>query len=136
MYLHGILHRIEGDVENARCWYGDVKESDVLKSVWGDRGGEEGWRAFLGRAEWVKERRAGRSKGEKDSEEEKVDWRKEEEELMETSLWELKTVLGFLERKFGTEEVREATKVWVQPDKTHADKANAMIVGGEGWREF
>ena len=32
MYLHGILHRIEGDYENARAWYKDSRSSDVFQS--------------------------------------------------------------------------------------------------------
>ncbi|KAL6242715.1 hypothetical protein RBB50_010361 [Rhinocladiella similis] len=34
MYLHGILHRVEGDIENARAWYGDVKNEEVFRFVW------------------------------------------------------------------------------------------------------
>jgi hypothetical protein len=41
MMLHGILHRIEGDYENARAWYRDVKDSDVFRTVWGDGGSEK-----------------------------------------------------------------------------------------------
>ncbi|KAL2064887.1 hypothetical protein VTL71DRAFT_4027 [Oculimacula yallundae] len=52
MFLHGILHRIEGDYDNARMWYSDVakdeSESDenIYENVWGnvrgDDGGEQG----------------------------------------------------------------------------------------------
>lgn len=35
MLLHGILHRIEGDYDNARVWYRDVSRSDVFRHVWG-----------------------------------------------------------------------------------------------------
>ncbi|KAK5458171.1 hypothetical protein LTS15_004250 [Exophiala xenobiotica] len=38
MYAHGILHRLEGDIDNARAWYGDVKDAQVFQAVWG--GGE------------------------------------------------------------------------------------------------
>ncbi|KAL8745317.1 MAG: hypothetical protein Q9184_007892, partial [Pyrenodesmia sp. 2 TL-2023] len=34
MYLHGILHRIEGDYDNARAWYGNVEASEVFGFVW------------------------------------------------------------------------------------------------------
>jgi hypothetical protein len=149
MYLHGILHRIEGDVDNARCWYDDVMGSEVLEGVWGKASGakaaeerrEKGrgtgteWEGFLDRVARWRDRAAGRVKK---SESGEVDWEREETELKEKSLWELKKVLEFVERKFGTEAVgvAEAKAVWVQPDKEHGDKANAMIVGGEGWREF
>ena len=38
MMLHGILHRIEGDYDNARAWYRDVKDSEVFLAVWGEDG--------------------------------------------------------------------------------------------------
>ena len=38
MFLHGILHRVEGDYDNARAWYRDVKESDVFAYAWGRSG--------------------------------------------------------------------------------------------------
>ncbi|KAI4246445.1 MAG: hypothetical protein LQ352_006388, partial [Teloschistes flavicans] len=34
MFLHGILHRIEGDYDNARAWYSNVADSDVFKFTW------------------------------------------------------------------------------------------------------
>lgn len=34
MLLHGLLHRYEGDIENARAWYGDVTGSSVMEFVW------------------------------------------------------------------------------------------------------
>lgn len=42
MYLHGVLHRVEGDLANARAWYGDVRESVVFQAVWGDDRGMGG----------------------------------------------------------------------------------------------
>jgi hypothetical protein len=42
MFLHGILHRVEGDVANARAWYADVRASDVFEAVWGEDGGGGG----------------------------------------------------------------------------------------------
>ena len=37
--LHAVLHRIEGDIANARCWYYDVRSSDVFHHVW--EGGQQ-----------------------------------------------------------------------------------------------
>jgi hypothetical protein len=45
MFLHGILHRIEGDYDNSRVWYGDVKDSEVFAYAWmrsSERGGGGG----------------------------------------------------------------------------------------------
>ncbi|KAJ4506836.1 hypothetical protein HRR83_002943 [Exophiala dermatitidis] len=36
MYVHGILHRVEGDLDNARAWYGDVCGEEVFRVVWDD----------------------------------------------------------------------------------------------------
>jgi len=35
MYLHAILHRLEGDYNNCRAWYGNVCASDVFLNFWG-----------------------------------------------------------------------------------------------------
>lgn len=132
MYLHGVLHRIEGDVDNARCWYGDVKDSEVLKRVW--NASETSWEQFLDRIEYQKEIMAGRT--ERKMQADKVNSETERADLQNISLWELREILHFCEDKFGTGEVTDASKTWVQPEAQVADKANAMIVGGEGWREF
>jgi hypothetical protein len=132
MFLHGILHRIEGDIENARCWYGDVEDSDVLKHVWASS--DLSWEQFLNRVEKQKDIMAGRKNSREETQPE--DRQAEQESLRKTSLWELKEVLGFCEGKFGISEVADAGSTWVQPEAAVADKSNAMIVGGEGWREF
>ncbi|KAH0006328.1 hypothetical protein KCU78_g12374, partial [Aureobasidium melanogenum] len=41
MYLHGILHRIEGDFNNTRAWYHDVSGSEPFELVWGKATDEE-----------------------------------------------------------------------------------------------
>jgi hypothetical protein len=50
MILHGILHRIEGDYENSRAWYRDVKETEAFQAIWGE-GGLNKAIAFLRRIE-------------------------------------------------------------------------------------
>lgn len=135
MYLHGILHRVEGDIQNARCWYGDVQTSEVLNHVW--RGSEGTWQAFLDRVERFKDAMAGRKRSTpQPASMVQLDWGKEREELGNISLWELREVLCFLEERVGIDEVLDASSLWVQPDDQVADKANSMIVGGEGWRQF
>jgi hypothetical protein len=129
MYLHGILHRIEGDVENARCWYGDVDGAEVLRAVWGGGEAKADWRVFLDRVEARRDVHAGRAKGGQSAEEEDV-------ELSRISLWELERLLDVLENMLGLEAMADSSAVWVQPDKEIGEKGNAMIVGGEGWREF
>ena len=127
MFLHGILHRIEGDYDNTRAWYGDVAESEVFQHTW--PGGVDEARSFIDRVEkWRKEGQKGYSA--------KEEYEAETERLKEESLGELKRVLEFCERKFGTGEVEEASKAWVKMDAKHAEKASEMVTGGEGWRQF
>ncbi|CZR66113.1 uncharacterized protein PAC_16014 [Phialocephala subalpina] len=126
MYLHGILHRIEGDVDNARAWYRDVKETDVFRAAW-EEGGLERAMDFMGKVEGVKGIVRGGKLNGGDGE---VD------EVREESLMELKAVLGFCEIFFGTGKVEDASGVWVSMSEKNKDIAEKMIAGGEGWRRF
>lgn len=118
MFLHGILHRIEGDYENARAWYGNVAGSAVFEEVWGG-GGEEEARGFIGRVEGFVKRAEG-----------------EKEVLGEESLREIKAVVEYCRRKFGEEEVLDATGAWVKPGEEHRRMGEEMVSGGEGFRKF
>lgn len=139
MFLHGILHRVETDITNTRAWYAKIEDTDVFRHVWGSD--EEGWKGFLGRLERWRDSVASRkgSKGKMNVNGNgggMDDWKKEEEELRKLSLWEIMEVVKYCERKFGVERVDDATDCWVKNDAQIGDKANAMLVGGEGWREF
>ncbi|OCT55001.1 hypothetical protein CLCR_03157 [Cladophialophora carrionii] len=149
MYLHGLLHRIEGDLDNARAWYGDVKESEVFKWVWGgmDSGGDDASHpttspeaafqsatSFLNRVEVCKNSSVStKSRSDAISPEKDVP---AEDELASISLREIRRLLSFCEQKFGTKPVMDASDVWVSMNEKHADKATQMITGGEGWRTF
>ncbi|KIW71297.1 hypothetical protein PV04_03479 [Phialophora macrospora] len=149
MYLHGLLHRIEGDLDNTRAWYGDVKESAAFKWVWGgmnsERDGssnkmtssEEAFQSamsFLDGLEVYKnsllpaKAASHRRPSGKDV--------PVEAELADVSLREIRRLLSFCEEKFGIDSVGDASDVWVSMSEKHADKANQMISGGEGWRVF
>jgi hypothetical protein len=132
MYLHGILHRIEGDIDNARCWYRDVSDSDVFTAVWSSSDTNGEWATFLDSVEKHRDAHAGRIEA---SQGQGID-ADEDIELSKISLWELKRLLEVLEARLGLDEMADSSKIWVQPDKEIGDKGNAMIVGGEGWREF
>lgn len=137
MFLHGILHRLEGDIQNARCWYGDVKDSEVLKHVWSRSHSDGTWEQFLDRVERQRDAMAGRQgSGAAGAQRGANSAGGERADLQRISLWELTEVLHFLEDKFGIQEVADAGSTWVQSEGQVTDKANAMIVGGEGWREF
>lgn len=117
MYIHGILHRIEGDYDNARAWYGNVQDSDALKAAW--PGGLDEARKFIDGIEALRKRKEGNIA-----------------ELEGVSRREIDSVVEFCREKFGTGEVKDASSIWVKSDKDHNDMAQAMVIGGEGWRNF
>lgn len=117
MFLHGILHRIEGDYDNARAWYRNVAESDVFREVW--EGGEEEARGFIGMVEGLVKK--GRGK---------------QEELERDSLREIKAVVDYCRKKFGDEAMLDATEAWVKPGEDHRKMGEKMVSGGEGFRKF
>jgi len=116
MFLHGILHRVEGDYDNARAWYRNVKDSEVFSAVWE---GEEQARDFIGKVEALVKRKEG-DKG----------------ELERESVKEIKAVVDFCRKKFGDGEVKDATGAWVQPSEDHKKMGEEMVTGGKGFRKF
>jgi hypothetical protein len=121
MVLHGILHRIEGDYENARAWYRDAKDSEVFRAVWGEDGLGKAM-DFLRRIEVLR----------KETKNEDIS---EVHQLQDGSKREIKTLLEFCEKKFGTQKVEDASAIWVQDEKS-SRKGSDMVIGGEGWRQF
>lgn len=117
MFLHGILHRVEGDYENARAWYGDVCESDVFRDVWA--GGLEEAGKLIDGVEGLRKRGEGDREG-----------------LGRESLREIRGVVEWCVGKFGEGEVRDARGAWVQPSGKEKEMGAKMIIGGEGWRKF
>ncbi|KAG8528267.1 uncharacterized protein KY384_007184 [Bacidia gigantensis] len=127
MFLHGILHRIEGDFDNARAWYRNVEESEVFRQTWGVGKGEdeeeikglERARDFISRVEGFVKRKA----GDRDS-------------LGRQSISEINSVVEFCRRKFGEGEVRDASDAFVQDDERTREIKQSMLTGGKGFREF
>ena len=117
MFLHGILHRIEGDFDNARAWYKNVAESEVFKEVW--EGGEEEARGFIGRVEKLVKKGEG-DKG----------------LLEKESLREINAVVEYCRQKFGEKEMLDATQAWVKPGEDHRKMGEDMVSGGKGYRNF
>ena len=116
MFLHGILHRIEGDYDNARAWYSNVADSEVFTKVWD---GEEAAREFIGQVEALVKKREGNK-----------------QELEKESLREIKAVVEYCREKFGEEEVKDATGAWVRPGEDHRKMGEEMVSGGKGYRQF
>jgi hypothetical protein len=130
MFLHGILHRVEGDYDNARLWYADVKDTEVFAYAWGrssdpdsasiaaDKGIDAAL-AFIAEIQSLRET----GKGDRD-------------ELGAKSLDEIQAVVAFCAKRFGVQKMDDARGAWTRNEGEITDKAEAMVVGGEGWRNF
>ncbi|KAL9124093.1 MAG: hypothetical protein Q9217_006542 [Psora testacea] len=116
MFLHGILHRIEGDYDNARAWYSNVKDSEVFHHAW--HGGEEQARGFIDRIEGF------------------VKSKESDEVTLKESLREIKAVVDFCREKFGDGEMRDASEAFVRNDEKHQKMSEDMVSGGKGFRKF
>ncbi|KAL9618239.1 MAG: hypothetical protein Q9160_007009 [Pyrenula sp. 1 TL-2023] len=138
MLIHAILHRVEGDYDNARAWYRDVAKSepDVFRSVWGNNninnnnnnnsgdGGEAqgGLDAALSLVSSIEALRKS-EQGDK-------------EDLEQQSLDEIKATVMFCAKRFGTGRWEDASEAWVVSEEAKRGKKGDMVVGGEGWRQF
>ncbi|KAL8649625.1 MAG: hypothetical protein Q9226_005498 [Calogaya cf. arnoldii] len=107
MFLHGILHRIEGDYDNARAWYGNVSDSDVFKHTW--PGGKDDALDLIARVEKLK--KDGNGNG---------------EELGKESLEEIQKVVEWCKQKFGEQRMDDASEAWVQPSEEKRKMAEDM----------
>ncbi|KAI9884784.1 MAG: hypothetical protein M1823_003422 [Watsoniomyces obsoletus] len=116
MFLHGILHRIEGDYDNARAWYRGVCETEVFGSVWDS---VDDALAFIDDVEKLKRKGQG----------EKI-------RLEEQSRREIEGVMRWSENRFGMERWEDATKVWVQPGDKIRQMGQDMVTGDKGRRQF
>lgn len=153
MLLHGILHRAEGDFNNARAWVGDVGDacagwvpkrreagegldrsvfekvggggegSSLVRYVYGDKGEEEAGRL-------IDEVEAFRGK--------KVSERREGEgeQLDERIRSELGRVMEWCRGKFGDGEVVDAREAWVKNSEEIASISEDMVSGDKGFRKF
>lgn len=124
MYLHGILHRVEGDYDNARAWYSDVAESDVFASVWGTpaEGGPNRAQDFIKRIQDV---RAGQG-------DEAI-----RRDLENESIREIEKVVEFCRQNFGTARWDDVSDEWEQPTEGKVkEMSQDMVTGDKGFRKF
>ncbi|EME84362.1 uncharacterized protein MYCFIDRAFT_135275 [Pseudocercospora fijiensis CIRAD86] len=141
MWIHGILHRIEGDVQNARAWYADVCETDVFEKVWGKSSEEE-----KNEADAEKDGvRTGKLPNQRKAREflDCVEAVRDgdlnaKQELEKDARREVETLLEWCGQKFGTEKNLDASKAWVQPggNSDVGQKKQSMLTGGDGFRKF
>ncbi|MCJ1330229.1 hypothetical protein MMC10_006912 [Thelotrema lepadinum] len=116
MYIHGILHRIEGDYDNARAWYNDVKCSNVFQANWET---ESHALNFISEIERLSKEgiRSQRS-------------------LEDRSIQEIKGVVQFCAQKFGTSKYQDAREAWVTSNGEKKKLGQEMVSGDKGIRKF
>ncbi|KAH0288591.1 hypothetical protein M436DRAFT_38255 [Aureobasidium namibiae CBS 147.97] len=137
MYLHGILHRIEGDFNNTRAWYYDVYNSEPFELVWGKATEDE-------EAEVEKKKSQGETKMPPqksardfvDSLEKLSKGQGDKEALAKESRREFDAILDWCTKKFGTAQHTDASKAWVQPSQEISQKGQDMVTGNDGFRKF
>ncbi|KAF2154613.1 hypothetical protein K461DRAFT_275741 [Myriangium duriaei CBS 260.36] len=161
MYIHGILHRIEGDMPNCLAWYTDVSSSPAFQSFFGSADGASGGEvnphlSFLSQTEHD----SLASPGPDDTKDEKLPPQRSArvfiravEELRKRSTAsegygerkaaleavsraELEALIKYCSDKFGTEKYEDASEAWTRPDEETRKTGERMVSGGEGYRKF
>lgn len=149
MYAHGILHRIEGDYDNARAWYSNVCETEAFTLFWGMEmdgatGGDEGLKAnkkddgvwYDSRDQKVPGQVAARrylneiEAVVKEKDKSKID------ALTEQSKRELDSLIEHGLNKYGRTAWKDVSTEWVQPGGELKSKAKDMVTGDSGHRNF
>ena len=139
MYCHGLLHRIEGDYDNARAWYVDVQDNDCFTSVWGQATSEE-----REEAEKIKDQyRVGKVPAQRKARQfldsvEKLKKTKsgDRQQLEKESRREIEELVQWCVKKFGTAKLEDATKAWVGNSDEIREKGQSMTTGDTGHRRF
>ena len=147
MLLHSILHRCEGDMQNARLWAGDVRDAvegwvpkhageaelgkEVQEKIKGENGQEKGLVRFV--------------YGEEKAMDVLIDdvdafrrGRGEEEgaELEGRIRREIGKVVEWCKNKFGVEAFLDASGAWVRHSEEVRKTGEDMVSGDRGWRKF
>lgn len=139
MYIHGLLHRIEGDYDNTRAWYFNVQDAECFTSVWGEATQEE-----RKEAEGIKHQyRVGKVPAQKKTRDflDKIELLKKKKQgdknaLEEESKREIEELVQWCVNKFGTNKLDDATQAWVGNSDEIRQKGQNMTTGTEGHRKF
>ncbi|RPA99788.1 hypothetical protein L873DRAFT_1827897 [Choiromyces venosus 120613-1] len=104
MFLHEVLHRIEGDYDNAQAWYKDVSDTEIMEEVWGGKG-EGGKGEELEGGEF--------------------------ERLEKKSRREIEEIVGWCVGRFGTGVWRDGTVACVESSEKVKKAGQAQVTGDE-----
>lgn len=166
MALHALLHRVEGDIENARCWYLDIMHSDMFAHVWAeaaatitdDSNGSSNTKMSENEDVPKPEKARLQMPGEVTEFLDRiarlrryvlkasvyplpqgVQREKEESELTQISAREVSRLRGWCEGKFGTGKIGDAREAYVGVGEQRGEISEAkagMTLKGEGFRSF
>jgi hypothetical protein len=150
MLLHGILHRAEGDFNNARAWISDVADAcegyqpkhkddgqtldaevakqvgsncDISSSLINFVYGDEEPKSLIDAVEEFRRKK----KSERGDDEEGIEKRIRSE---------AEKVLEWCKNKFGDGVWEDATKAWVKNSEEISKISGDMVSGGKGHRKF
>lgn len=136
--LHAILHRVEGDYENAKAWYRDVDEAARSHTSGAASSGQPGQPRNAFEATWsdldsairfvdgIQALRSGKLSITASS----------KAELEEQHRHELDSMFRWCETRYGKTRWEEASSEFTGMAQKHKDIAQKMTIGGEGWRSF
>tara|TARA_R110002003_G_scaffold214_9_gene16080 strand:- start:11493 stop:12152 length:660 start_codon:yes stop_codon:yes gene_type:complete len=145
MLLHGILHRAEGDFDNARAWLSDVrdacegfvpkkkKQNEKLDLGTFARVGIEGEPRSLVACVYGEEDPAGLID---DVERLREGKEGDEGDVGDRIVREMQGVLEWCKRKFGEGRWEDASSAWVKNSEEINEISESMTSGGEGFRKF
>ncbi|RPB15412.1 hypothetical protein P167DRAFT_571486 [Morchella conica CCBAS932] len=130
MFLHGVLHRIEGDYDNARAWYKDVSDTEVMEKVWGKGEGVKGGKAekFISEVQDLDQRLRKGEKGE--------GVEKEQTRLENESKRELKGIVDYCLNTMGRGVWQDARGAYVESSEKIKKMGQDQTTGPGGMRKF
>jgi len=165
MYIHGILHRVEGDYDNARAWYADVCSTPAFTQFWGkddpddssnttDSAAQKG--ADAGKVTFGDDERWHDERGQKAPPQtsariflnsiealrkshSKQNGASDDDlssSLASQSRAEIEALIAYCAQRFGTEAWTDAREAYVQPSEETRAMGQDMVSGGEGFRKF
>ncbi len=150
MLLHSVLHRVEGDFNNARAWMDDVKDAcegwvpkkrsegqqldeDILDQMQGGRN------VKISLIEYVYQEGEAKTLIDTTESFRKLKGKKadgDEARIEESIREELRRVLSWCRQKFGDRAWEDASSAWVKNSEEVSKMSNDMISGDKGYRKF
>jgi len=147
MYIHGLLHRVEGDLNNTRAWYADVCSTDVFTNHWGPVPDDPNSDPAAGKVEYKDEKYYNEDGGKAPPQAAARVFLNSIEALQKTgkgdraalerqSREEIEALMSYCVDKFGKEKVLDAREAFVENSDEIKSMSEDMIGGDRGYRKF